>query len=340
MVLTAIGYGGGDTLYHKLYHQAVGLIILACAGALPGYLTAVFTIDTIGRKPLQITGFLLLTAIFAILGFGFDKMNQASMLALYIIAQFCFNAGPNTTTFLVPGECFPTRYRATAHGISAAIGKLGAIVAQVVSVPLLRSQGPEGCTGEECTTSEDRLLQIFALSMFIGTLISLLLPETKGITLEELSGEPRTSYNAGRNGSVGVASALPVTWNPFAGGQPAGFSYPRSSTRNFKGHPQTRVGIMTTPTGGTSCPLKLGSSKILSKVCKGRASDDSADIALRNQSVPNAEEEILQDQGPEQQQQQLPLWGAGWGRIDRGGPPPMADNPQLQDVGSLLRPNS
>jgi len=31
----------------------------------------------------------------------------------------------------VPGEAFPTRYRSTAHGISAASGKLGAIIAQV-----------------------------------------------------------------------------------------------------------------------------------------------------------------------------------------------------------------
>lgn len=41
------------------------------------------------------------------------------------------NFGPNTTTFVVPGEVFPTRYRSTAHGISAASGKFGAIIAQV-----------------------------------------------------------------------------------------------------------------------------------------------------------------------------------------------------------------
>lgn len=36
-----------------------------------------------------------------------------------------------STTFIIPGEVFPTRYRSTCHGISAASGKLGAIVAQV-----------------------------------------------------------------------------------------------------------------------------------------------------------------------------------------------------------------
>lgn len=44
--------------------------------------------------------------------------------------------GPNATTFIVPGECFPTRYRSTSHGISSAAGKLGAIVAIAMSGPL------------------------------------------------------------------------------------------------------------------------------------------------------------------------------------------------------------
>jgi hypothetical protein len=41
---------------------------------------------------------------------------------------FFSNFGPNTTTYVVPGEIFPTAIRATCHGLSAAAGKLGAIV--------------------------------------------------------------------------------------------------------------------------------------------------------------------------------------------------------------------
>ncbi len=39
-----------------------------------------------------------------------------------------FNFGPNSTTYITPAELFPTRYRATCHGISAASGKLGSIL--------------------------------------------------------------------------------------------------------------------------------------------------------------------------------------------------------------------
>lgn len=53
-------------------------------------------------------------------------------MVLYCLANFFQNFGPNTTTFIVPGEVFPTRYRSTAHGISAASGKFGAVIAQLV----------------------------------------------------------------------------------------------------------------------------------------------------------------------------------------------------------------
>jgi PHS family inorganic phosphate transporter-like MFS transporter len=59
------------------------------------------------------------------------KNARNAFVFLYCLANFFQNFGPNTTTFIVPGEVFPTRYRSTAHGISAASGKLGAVVAQV-----------------------------------------------------------------------------------------------------------------------------------------------------------------------------------------------------------------
>jgi len=99
-------------------------------------------------------GFSILTVLFVILGtffslipsfvyhtdiiagFGYDKLiataaSKKAFVFLYCLANFFQNFGPNTTTFVIPGEIFPTRYRSTAHGISAGCGKLGAIVAQV-----------------------------------------------------------------------------------------------------------------------------------------------------------------------------------------------------------------
>jgi PHS family inorganic phosphate transporter-like MFS transporter len=151
IVLNAIGYSAGHTIYHSLLHTAIGNLILACAGSLPGYWLSVATIDTIGRKPIQIMGFFLLTIIFIIIGFAYQNLSERSLLTLYILAQFFFNFGPNTTTFIIPGECFPTRYRSTGHGISAAAGKIGAIAAQVIANPLLSKGATPDCTGSACS---------------------------------------------------------------------------------------------------------------------------------------------------------------------------------------------
>lgn len=52
--------------------------------------------------------------------------------AMYFLSSFFNQFGPNAVTFLVAAEVYPTPIRATAHGISAAVGKLGALTAAVL----------------------------------------------------------------------------------------------------------------------------------------------------------------------------------------------------------------
>lgn len=142
-ILTAIGFGtpsanltGGDKIYENLHNITVGNMILSVAGLIPGYWATFLLVDRWGRKPIQLMGFIMLTILFCCMGFGYNKLVASSggrkaFVFLYCLTNFFQNFGPNTTTFIVPGEAFPTRYRSTAHGISAASGKLGAIVAQV-----------------------------------------------------------------------------------------------------------------------------------------------------------------------------------------------------------------
>ncbi|KAI5868543.1 phosphate permease [Durotheca rogersii] len=325
IILQAIGYAHGDSLYHILFNGAVGTIILVVAGSLPGYWTAVLLIDSIGRKTLQILGFVILTITFCVLGFLYNSLSKGALLALYIIANYFFNFGPNTTTFIIPGECFPTRYRSSGHGLSAAMGKVGAIIAQVISLPLLTKGAPNPCSGNECTPWLDRLMQIFALFMLCGTFSSLLVPETKGYTLEELAGEPPTSYNSGRNGSI-IQPPKPRWWNPFSGGQPAGFFYPRVN-------PNNRTGIMTTPNIRAPEATRDKRGWKLWKHGRHSESQDGTGYAASSSST----RRFAPSRGATADASVLPGWGAGWGRIDRGGSPLAMDNIRLQDVGSLLK---
>lgn len=172
----------------------MGNLILIVAGAIPGYRMTVATVDKLGRKPIQITGFVILTIIFSIIGFACKprKHSHNGLLGLYVLAQFFFNFGPNATTFIVPGECFPTRYRSTSHGISAASGKIGAIIAQCVFGPLVH----RGAKHPSDSPWLNHVMQIFALFMLCGCFTSLLIPETKHKTLEYLSGDEPASPNS------------------------------------------------------------------------------------------------------------------------------------------------
>ena len=59
------------------------------------------------------------------------SMSMRPAQALYFLSSFFGQFGPNATTWLLPGEVFPTDIRATCHGISAATGKVGALVAGI-----------------------------------------------------------------------------------------------------------------------------------------------------------------------------------------------------------------
>lgn len=159
-------------------------MIINLLGSVPGYWISVFTIDKMGRKTIQIMGFVVLTIMFCVLGFAYQQIIDTSVvlfIVLFTITQIFFNWGPNTTTFVVPGECFPTRYRSTAHGISAASGKMGSILAQLC-FGLLKDIGGTNAW-------INHLLQIFAFFMMTGIFSSFLINETKGKSLEELAGD-------------------------------------------------------------------------------------------------------------------------------------------------------
>ncbi|CZR53896.1 probable phosphate transport protein [Phialocephala subalpina] len=189
IILSTIGFSGGPTVYKILMNTAVGNLIIVLAGALPGYWVTVATVDAVGRKPIQLMGFTILTILFCIFGFGYNEIPNHGLLALYVLAQFFFNFDPNATTFIVPGECFPTRYRSTSHGISAASGKIGAIIAQSAIAPLRVRGAVKGATGHAASPWLPHVMEIFALFMFLGIFTTLCIPETARKTLEELNGE-------------------------------------------------------------------------------------------------------------------------------------------------------
>ncbi|CAG8800018.1 13974_t:CDS:2, partial [Dentiscutata erythropus] len=116
-ILQAIGFGDSQDTFSTLWNLSVGNIIITILGTIPGYWCTVFLIDKWGRIKIQLMGFVILTVLFLIWGFGyrFIKQYMAIFIIVFSLCQLFQNFGPNATTFVVPSEVFPTRYRSTGH---------------------------------------------------------------------------------------------------------------------------------------------------------------------------------------------------------------------------------
>lgn len=164
-----------------LNHTLMQLAIFAVAAA-PGYLLAAVTIDRIGRKAIQMIGFVMMAVAFAAIAFLPDVTKLViPFIIIYGVSYFFTEFGPNSTTFVYPAEIFPVMSRTTGHGIAAAAGKLGGFFG-VFLFPILMAWG--GLTAAEAAAA--------TVSVLGATVTLTMLPETKGKSLEELNPEQAT----------------------------------------------------------------------------------------------------------------------------------------------------
>lgn len=97
--------------------------------ALLGYYVAALLLDRIGRRNLQMYGLLLTGVMLLLCGWLFEKLSSTWVCLLYLASSFLGQVGPNATTFLLPAEVLPTQMRTSSHGLAAASGKIGALLA-------------------------------------------------------------------------------------------------------------------------------------------------------------------------------------------------------------------
>ena len=143
-----------------------------------GFLLAVILVERVGRIPLQITGFIGMAVGLSILaGVGDPAQTQNPNLVFvfsgFLIFNLFMNMGPNSTTFLLSGEVFPTSIRASGAGFAAAVAKAGAVLG-TFTLPVL-----------EQSLGVPNLLIILAMCCLLAALITYILRiETRGVSLE------------------------------------------------------------------------------------------------------------------------------------------------------------
>ncbi|OGT50443.1 MAG: MFS transporter [Gammaproteobacteria bacterium RIFCSPHIGHO2_12_FULL_38_11] len=168
MIINAI-HPNATLLTHTLISASLFLVF-----AVPGYALAAKYVDKIGRKPLQMLGFFMMALSYALIAIIPNLQKIMPLFtALFGISFFFVNFGPNTTTFLIPSEIYPTNIRARAHGISAAVGKLGAFSGAFFLPFLLHKVGVFSTMG------------VMSVVSVLGVLITIIIPEMKNKSLSD-----------------------------------------------------------------------------------------------------------------------------------------------------------
>lgn len=178
----------------EVYKIARAQTLIALCSTVPGYWFTVAFIDKIGRFAIQMMGFFFMTVFMFALAIPYDhwthKSNRLGFVIIYSLTFFFANFGPNATTFVVPAEIFPARLRSTCHGISAASGKLGAIVGAFGFLYLAQNKDKTKTdAGYPPGIGVKNSLIVLGVVNLLGLLFTFLVPESKGKSLEEMSGE-------------------------------------------------------------------------------------------------------------------------------------------------------
>jgi MFS family permease len=186
MLCNCIGLAGGPTisffsLYVKRDHHwsssEVGTAVI-CAYLLgtAGTLLSGQLLDRIGRRATA-TVFCLLTAL--AMACLFQSSTRTVILLAFMATMFAYQ-GARTATSALSSELFPTGARATGFSLTVqVIGQFGWTLAPVFAGVLSTMVGGLG-----------NAVSLFAAGPLIGAVLVLgYIPETRGMTLEELSPE-------------------------------------------------------------------------------------------------------------------------------------------------------
>ncbi len=154
--------------------------------ALPGYALAVWKMDKVGHRRLQVIGFAVMAACFLVLAVvpSFTTL-VVPFIGIFGISYLFTEFGPNTTTFVLPSEVFPVEMRTTGHGIAAGLGKLGAFAGVFLVPQLQKSIGLRG------------MLVVAGGAALAGLAITFVLPEPAQLSLEDVAEErtpPRSRH--------------------------------------------------------------------------------------------------------------------------------------------------
>jgi len=109
---------------------AINAVFLLISTA--GILFVLPRLDRLGRIPLQIAGFGLMTAGLLLFALGIPLTEPALVYAGAALYSLGTGIGPGVTAMALSVEIFPTEFRASAGGLATAVSRLGAAFSAIL----------------------------------------------------------------------------------------------------------------------------------------------------------------------------------------------------------------
>ncbi len=141
---------------------------------IPGYFSAAFLVDRLGRKP-TLALYLLLCAVGA---FFFRQAGSPAEILIWGCVISFFNLGAWGVLYTYTPELYPTRIRSSGAGSATAFGRIGGIVGPYIVGLLLPSWGAGVGT----------IFAMFAaIFLVVSAIVVIMGEETKGSSLERIA---------------------------------------------------------------------------------------------------------------------------------------------------------
>ncbi|WP_029906749.1 sugar porter family MFS transporter [Prevotella sp. 10(H)] len=166
-IFSAAGYGVSDILFNIVITGVINVIFT---------IVGMYTVDKLGRRSLLLFGAVGLACIYAVLGACYYfQISGIAVLILVLMGIACYAMTLAPVTWVVISEIFPTRIRGMAMAV-ATFSLWTACFILTYTFPLLNSG--LGAYGT---------FWLYGIICVLGYLfIKSQLPETKGISLEEI----------------------------------------------------------------------------------------------------------------------------------------------------------
>lgn len=180
LILADMAFGFSHTSTLAAEYLAIEQAAFLDVFLILGFAINILLVDGWGRIKLQVLGFagmalgLMILATAELLPAGAAGQTPLVLIG-FTLFNLLMNMGPNSTTFVLPAELFPTEVRASAHGLAAGCAKLGGALGAFF-LPLSKSWWGVPTT-----------IMIMAFVSLLGLVITLAYKvETKGQSLEVL----------------------------------------------------------------------------------------------------------------------------------------------------------